>query len=153
MRKTKMALSKKDNDSLKTILEVITHVDYRIEKLTDKYDRLYEDLKKDIQHLHTEFDRIGAIRVNGTIGFEEILKKLWETTETLRIDTSFEKQIKNYSQNHLLLRFLFYTKIGKIIGSISIVYIFISVLHTFGVPVEPTELIVKLIKFIGNLIP
>ena len=93
-----------------------------------------EEVKETLQHFKD-------IRVNGTVGLEEILRMLYKLTTERRSYLRMKEDFEEWRNSKPAMRYFFKSKIGVTFVFLSVIYALVSILHTLGVPIDPLEVI------------
>jgi hypothetical protein len=114
----------------RALADVQADVDERISKIEQTSATCYEKINLEITGVKTELQHINTIRVNGTVGLEQVLKMLYDVTTDLRNEQALKRLVSNYTKSHKVWNFLVHNKKGKLGISVVAGFLFLSLLHS-----------------------
>ena len=137
-----------------------------IRMLDQDFRKHVKDEEMDFQRIHSRLDEIHTdvqsiknIQVNGEVGLEVGLRQLYgdlkemkDLTKDLKAEREFKKARTKYFETRPVRAFFMTTWRGRIVGSVVVLYGGLSILSSWGVPVNPNEIILGLVKIIFKIV-
>lgn len=111
----------------------------------------FKIIHKKIDDIVVKVDAVNSIKVNGSVGLNEVLLNLYKLTQEKRIRYRLINDFKEWKQSNSVARIVLGTKVGTIIFVVFNVFILFAVLHAFGAPVDPLDLIFKAFGIISKI--
>jgi len=144
-------IDKKIKNSSNELFEIFNKHSRKLNDVESQIDNLKQQLNKNetdhkemsdkIDNISTSLTEIINVRVNGCVGFKEVITQLYRLTADKRTKKKFIDSAKEFINNRPILKGIFATKIGLLVIILVGIFMILSVLSVLGVPVNPVMII------------